>query len=48
MAIEVLWSYSLLFAAKDGGDGNGLKLEKIGQFFKFGDVLWKLPKVNYE
>ena len=50
MAIEVHWSCSLLFAAKDEGDWNGLKLEKIGQFFfKFEDVvLWKSPKVKYE
>ena len=39
-----------LFAAKDGGDENGLKLEKNWPvFFKFGDVvLWKLQKVKYE
>ena len=30
----------------DGGDGNGLKLEKIGQFFFRGVVLWKSLKVN--
>ena len=30
MATEVLWRYSLLFAAKGGGDWNGLKVD---QFF---------------
>ena len=34
MAIELHWSYSLLFAPKDGGDESGLKLEKIVQFFQ--------------
>ena len=36
--------YSLLFASMDGEDGNGLKLEKTGQFFEFGDgIRRKLP-----
>ena len=34
VTIKVHWSFSLLFASKDGGDGNGLKLEKTGQFFQ--------------
>ena len=34
MTIEVHRSYSLLFAAKDGEDGNGLKLEKTGLFLQ--------------
>ena len=33
ITIEVHWSYFLLFVAKDGEDGNGLKLEKTGQCF---------------
>ena len=28
ITIEVQWSYSFSFAAKDGENGNGLKLEK--------------------
>ena len=52
MIIEVHWSYSLLFAARDGENGNGLKLEKTGQFFfffKFGDsVFRKSLKIKYE
>ena len=51
MTIEVHSSYSLLFAAKDGEHGNGLKLEKTGQFFsRFGGdgVLRRSPKIKYE
>ena len=50
LTIEMHWSYSLLFAAKDGEDGNGLKLEKKpANFFKFGDeVFRKTPKLQYE
>ena len=34
MTTEVHWCNCLLFVAKDGEDGNGLKLEKTGQFFQ--------------
>ena len=48
MTIEVHRSYSRLFAAKDGENGNRLKLQKTGQiFFKFLDsVLGKTQKLN--
>ena len=46
MIIEVHWSYSLLFAAKDGEDGNGLKLKKTGQLRD--SVFIKTPKIKYE
>ena len=31
MAIEVHWSYSLMFVAMYGGDGNGLNLKKLAR-----------------
>ena len=47
MTIEVHWSYSLLFAAKDGEDGDGLKLEKTGQSFQIWKcVFGKLAKIK--
>ena len=33
ITIEVHWTHYLLFVAKNGKDGNGLKLEKTGQLF---------------
>ena len=48
MTIEVHWSFYFLFAAKDGEDVSGLKLETNWPiFFKFGDgVLRRSPKIN--
>ena len=31
---------------KDGEDENGLKLEKTGQFFEFGDIIFRKTPIN--